>query len=370
MQRKYFGTTSNGIPIHIFHLESASGVTVRVMEYGASLVSIETPDEHGRAVPIVLGFDALSGYLEASGTGVGGDVREDVHIGLCKDHPAETSHTIYHPSHGAVLGRYAGQIGDAAFRLSGRLHSVSNLGLPRRSHAKATGLDRAVWWGEALSEGVRFHYRSPAGAEGYPGAVDCSVEYRLDARGELRIDYRGTTDDLTVIDLTSQIFFNLNDAGRSSVRDHELTIASDEIVEVDRDGAPTGHFRRITGSPLDFGSAKRLAGRGDDASASNQTDNQADPFYVLRKSAESPRVVARVCHPPSGRWLELSTTQPGLCFEIGTTLASKHGRQSHGLCLRPQNLPDAPNHRHFPSPRLTPGSPYHQSTLLRFGIGP
>ena len=123
MQRKYFGTTTDGIPVHIFDLESASGVGVRVMEYGASLVSIDTPDRHGRPSPIILGFDALSGYL---GHGSETDSRGEI-------------------AHGATLSRYV-------------------------------GLHQAVWWGEALNEGVRFHYRSPAGGEGTPGAVDCSVE--------------------------------------------------------------------------------------------------------------------------------------------------------------------------------------------------
>lgn len=341
MQRKYFGTTGDGIPVHIFRLESASGIGVEVMEYGASLVSIETPDRNGKFGPIVLGFDVLSDYL---GSGPGADLDGDA-------------------AHGATLGRYAGRIGDAAFRLSGDLHAVAKGHGRSRLDARALGLQRAVWWGEALNEGVRFHCRSPAGAEGYPGAIDCSLEYRLDAEGELRLDYRATTDAPTVVDLTNQIFFNLNDAGRTPIGDHELMIAADEIVETDREGIPTGHFQRIVGSSLDFGSARKLAGfvgRGDLARS------EVNPSYVLRKTAEALRVVGRIRDPATGRSLEMSTTQPGVSLDIGSMLGSIHGRQSHGLCLRPQNLPDAPNHRHFPSPELTPGNVYQHSTVLRF----
>ncbi len=337
MQRKYFGTTSDGIPVHIFHLESASGVAVRVMEYGASLVSIETPDKYSSTGPIVLGFDRLSGYLESDATP----------YAAC----------------GATLGRYAGRIGDAAFRLSGRLHTVSNGDGPDRLRAGAAGLHRAVWWGEALSEGVRFHYRSPAGAEGYPGALDCSVEYRLNANGELRLDYRATSDAPTVVDLTSRIYFNLNDAGRSPVVDHELTIAADEIVETDRDGIPTGHFQRIGGSALDFSSARRL---NEHAERAERTHNGTDLCYVLRRGAGSLRVVGRVSDPVSGRSLEVFTTQPGVSIVSGSTLHPNHGQEPYGLCLSPQNLPDAPNHRHFPSPGLAPGGAYHQTTVFRF----
>jgi aldose 1-epimerase len=300
MQRKYFGTTSDGIPVHIFHLESQSGVAVRVMEYGASLVSIETPDRYGRTGPIVLGYDELSGYLGADsslGSAPNASVNSSLSTSL-----STSLNTGRAPACGATLGRYAGRIGDGAFRLSGSLHTVSKDDGSNRPGAGAAGLHRAVWWGEALSEGVRFHYRSPAGAEGYPGALDCSVEYRLDSEGELRLDYRATTDAPTVLDLTSQIYFNLNDAGRSPVIDHELTISADEIVETDREGVPTGHYQRIVGSTLDFSSAKRL---GEHVERPERSQNGTDPFYPASRSRpRSPASVSpadRHCVPSTGK---------------------------------------------------------------------
>jgi len=374
MQRKYFGTTSDGIPVHIFHLESQSGVAVRVMEYGASLVSIETPDRYARTGPIVLGYDELSGYLGADsplGSAPNASVNSSLNSSLSSSLNSSLSSSLNSslntgraPACGATLGRYAGRIGDGAFRLSGSLHTVSKDDGSDRPGAGAAGLHRAVWWGEALSEGVRFHYRSPAGAEGYPGALDCSVEYRLGSEGELRLDYRATTDAPTVLDLTSQIYFNLNDAGRSPVIDHELTISADEIVETDRNGVPTGHFQRIVGSTLDFSSAKRL---GEHAERPERPHNSTGPFYLLRRGAKTLRAVARISDPVSGRSLEVSTTQPGVSIASGSALRPKHGHKLYGLCLCPQNLPDAPNHRHFPSPGLAPGSAYHQTTVFRFG---
>lgn len=343
MRRKYFGTTSEGIPVHIFDLESASGVAVQVMEYGASVVSIETPDRDGRTGPIVLGFDELAGYLEPN--------------------PLEPNPLDPNPPLGATLGRYAGRIGGAAFRLSGTLHRVSRGAGPRQPHGGAAGLHRAVWWGEALSEGVRFHYCSPAGEEGYPGALDCSVEYRLDPAGDLRVDYRATTNALTVVDLASQIYFNLSDGGRTAIFDHELMIAADEVVEVDREGIPTGHFLSVDGSALDFTSARRVGGRIGNLDLS---PDGYDHCYVLRQSTETLRAVAWICDPESGRSLEVSTSQPGIRFENGSALRPRRGRQPYGLCLCPQNLTDAPNHRHFPSPRLAPGSSYEQTNVFRF----
>jgi len=180
MQRKYFGTTSDGIPVHIFHLESQSGVAVRVMEYGASLVSIETPDRY-----------ELSGYLGADsplGSAPNASVNSSLNSSLSSSLNSSLSSSLNSslssslnsslssslnsslntgraPACGATLGRYAGRIGDGAFRLSGSLHTVSKDDGSDRPGAGAAGLHRAVWWGEALSEGVRFHYRTAARPE-------------------------------------------------------------------------------------------------------------------------------------------------------------------------------------------------------------
>ncbi len=37
-----------------------------------------------------------------------------------------------------------------------------------------------------------------------------------------------------------------------------------------------------------------------------------------------------------------------------------------GLCLEPQNFPDAPNHSHFPKSRLAPGEFYTNRVVYKF----
>ena len=337
MRRMYFGTTSTGVPILIFRLESSSGVVVSVMEFGAAVVSIETPDREGRLGPIVPGFDHLAPYLE-------------------QIQPQTTT-----------LGRYAGRVLDTTLLPQDpsppEPHALDRHETPYKLHRTASGFHNTVWWGEALSEGVRFHYCSPEGEEGYPGKLDCSVEYRLDHAGNLRVAHRATTDACTVVDLASRIHFNLRDGGRSSVLDHELEIAAEEIVEVDRTGIPTGHFWAVEGSLLDFRSPRRV---GAEMWASSRPRGDYDDCYVLRHRGERMGVVVRLRDSISGRNLEIATTQPGIRLETrpATSSSSDSRRLSLGLC--PQNFPDAANHRHFPSPALSPGSFYEQTTVYRF----
>lgn len=333
MQRMHFGTTSAGIPIHVFHLESSAGVSVRVMELGAAVVSIEIPDREGRPGPIVPGFDSLAPYLEST-------------------HPRS-----------AILGRYAGQVGDDSLPPGLEMQTLDEQKVPYKLHKNASGLHNMVWWGEALGEGVRFHYSSPEGEGGYPGKLECTVEYRLDQTGSLRVTQGATSDVRTVVDLASQIHFNLRDGGRSSVLDHELSIFAEEIVEVDREGIPTGHFLTVEGSALDFRSPRTIGGASWESS---RPRGDYDDCYVLRRSNSSIRTVALLREPRSGRNLELATSQPGLRFGTSTTPGSgpDQGRQS--LCLCPQNYPGAAYQHHFPSPELAPGTYYDQTTIYRF----
>ena len=58
-----WGRTREGDEITRFTLLAASGVTVQLVSYGATLSSVQTPDRRGSREEITLGFDALDGYL-------------------------------------------------------------------------------------------------------------------------------------------------------------------------------------------------------------------------------------------------------------------------------------------------------------------
>jgi aldose 1-epimerase len=71
--------------------------------------------------------------------------------------------------------------------------------------------------------------------------------------------------------------------------------------------------------------------------------------------------------------LEISTNQPGIQFYDGSFLdGSVTGRSGQnygpraGLCLEPQNFPDAPNHPNFPSCGLEPGQVY--TSVVSYGF--
>lgn len=329
MQRKYFGTTSKGVPVHIFTLESESGVAVEVMEYGASVVSITLPGPDGRHVPIVAGYRELGDYL-ASATPLG-----------------------------ATLGRYAGRISDSAFSQDGELAAVApNSGRRHHENGGEAGFQRTVWWGEALNEGVRFHCESPLLEDGFPGSVHCTVEYRLDKKGALWIESRATSDTASIVDLSNEIYFNLDGDRAADVFDHDLWVATREVVEADRDGTPTGHLVPI-GDGIDLREPASVRTR---EQAWNPARDSAPPAFVLDVTGNPLRTVAGLRDPRSGRSVEFATTQPSL------TIAARDadGEAPQSLCISLRNFPDAPNHAHFPSAAVDVDRPYAHTTVCRF----
>ena len=96
----------------------------------------------------------------------------------------------------------------------------------------------------APAASVVMSYNSPDGEEGYPGALRVTVTYTLTDSGELRIDYRATTDKPTIVNLSGHSYFNLasSPADFSTMRDL-LQIDASRITPVDDTLIPTGNDR-------------------------------------------------------------------------------------------------------------------------------
>ena len=81
--------------------------------------------------------------------------------------------------------------------------------------------------------------------------------------------------------------------------------------------------------------------------------------------------------PATGRFLKLSTTQPGVQFYTGNfldgTIKGKGGKvygKRAALCLETQHFPDSPNHPAFPTTTLKPGETMTSRTIWRFAAIP
>jgi len=222
--------------------------------------------------------------------------------------------------------------------------------------------------------GLTLTHTSPAGDEGYPGALEASVTYTLTEANELTIDYEATTDAPTVVSLSHHSYFNLGGHDAGCVLDHELTIDADAFTPVCDSLIPTGAIASVAGTPFDFRHATRIGERIDLPHEQLANAHGYDHNWVLRPRKALTRA-ARLSDSRTGRVMHVYTTEPGLQFYSGNFLdGTLHGKEGHiygrrsALCLETQHYPDSPNHPEFPSTVLRPGETYRSRTVYAFGV--
>jgi aldose 1-epimerase len=333
--------------VEIYTLSNRHGVELRVMTYGAAIVSLKTPDRAGRLGNIVLGFDTLEPYL----AGV--------------------------PYLGATVGRFANRIAGGRFTLDGASYQLARNDGPNSLHGGARGFDKRVWsatsFETAKGPGLRLTYVSAAGEEGYPGQLTAHVVYQLRDDDTLSIDVDATTTAPTPVNLANHAYFNLSgDPGRE-ILDHRLTIMADRFTPVDATLIPTGELRPVAGTPFDFRKATAIGARIEDPDEQLRLGHGYDHNWVLDKPQPGAMTTAAIlADPHSGRVMEVRTTQPGLQFYSGNFLDGKPAgggtvfKHRTGLCLETQHFPNSPNQPSFPSTILRPGQIYSEHTVLVF----
>jgi aldose 1-epimerase len=123
------------------------------IDFGATITAIARPDRHGKHSSIgnnvVLGLPTLAAY--------------------------EATTRRY----GAVMGRYAGRIGNARFTLDGKQVDLVPDAKGTALHGDPDGYDKRVWqrreFADADAIGVVYHLLSLDGDQHFPGQVALSV---------------------------------------------------------------------------------------------------------------------------------------------------------------------------------------------------
>lgn len=347
--KKSFGKLPDGSEVVQYTVTNKNGIEMNVINYGAIITTLKTPDKNGVMEDIVLGFDSLKGYLHGS------------------------------PFIGAVVGRYGNRIAKGKFKLDGKEYTLAINNAPNSLHGGVKGFDKVIWNVEEINvpEGpaLKLTYLSKDMEEGFPGNLHAEVIYILGDNNELKLIYRATTDKATVINLTQHSYFNLTGNTKRDILDHELTIYSDEIVPVDKTLIPTGKFRKVAGTPFDFTTPHVIGSRINDKDEQLELGGGYDHCFVLRDSKDSLKHAATVTEPVSGRTMDVYTTEPGVQFYSGNFLTGNltgKGNVTYqkrfGLCLETEHYPDSPNQPQFPSVVLKPGEVYKTSTVYKFGV--
>jgi aldose 1-epimerase len=345
-----FGRMPDGRAVTEYTLDNGRGLSLSAINLGGIVTALHVPDREGQSGNIVLGLPTLEDYLKP------------------------------HPHFGTIVGRYANRIARGRFMLDGVAHQLSVNDGANSLHGGHKGFGTRFWHIEeapadtaADEVAIELRYTSADGEEGFPGEVQVTVRYVLGTtENTWRIDYRAVADRATVLNLSHHDYFNL--AGGGAVRDHRLTIPASRFCPVDAGLIPLG-LAPVDGTPFDFRVPTHIGARMGELHEQLRVAGGYDHNWVLDREPAGLALAARLEHEPSGRVMEVLTTEPAVQFYSGNFLdGSLRGRdgesfnQGAGLCLETQHYPDSPNQPSFPSTVLRPGDTFSSSTLHRFGV--
>lgn len=144
----------DGERVTLWTIDNGQGVKAGVMDYGATLVSLEVKDRHGQLIDLVFDTETRQAGLNDNGTS------------------------------GAITDGYP-------------------------------EFERRIWAGSPINStdgfGVRFRLVSPAGESGRLGRVDAEVDYVLTVDGELRIVMKATAQAPTSMGMAHRGVWSLSD---------------------------------------------------------------------------------------------------------------------------------------------------------------
>ena len=330
--------------VSCYTLKSPGGVTAKILDYGAIVQSLDVPGREESA-DIILGFDTLYDYLKG------------------------------HPFFGAIAGRVANRIPKGTFAIDGEAFQLGvNAPFDNHLHGGFRGFDKYVWTSEHYQDGgtmaVRLHRVSPDGEEGYPGNLETTITYTLNADNVFGFEVTAKTDKATIVNVVQHSYFNMSGHDTGDVRGQMLNIEADAVTPTNDHLASTGEIRDVTGTPFDFRKPTVLG------QAFEKTGGVFDINYILRPVQKGIKPCARFHDPESGRTMTLATTAPGVQFYNGHKIyeqdqVGKGGYrypQWAGICLETQGFPNAINHDNFPSIVLRPGECYEHKTTYTFSV--
>lgn len=338
-----YGELTDGSPVQLFTLSNEAGMTVKITDFGGIVVAIEAPDREGRIADVALGKADFASYLAG------------------------------HPHMGAITGRVAGRITGGKFTLDGQDYQLALNDGPNHIHGGIKSFDKVLWQAEVVTENgqekLRLRYHDPEGSNGYPGNVDCTVDYSVTPDNELRIEYQIATDRATPMAVTNHSYFNLKGEGEGTILDHEVQIFANEVSLSDKEMTLLGQKRSVDGTADDFREPALIGDR-----VAELHEQHGSGYFLPDGRTAEPRLVARVREPQSGRVLETLTTEPYLQFYTSSQMeegepgkTGAYGKHS-AFCLEAQPYPDSVNSPELGDGVLQPGVDFRSTTIYRFSV--
>lgn len=329
---------------NVITLRNSKGMTVRIMDWGATITSIKVPLKDGSVREVLLGVENESDWNKQA----------------C--------------FFNATIGRYANRIANNIFAINGKTYKL-NSNDRHCLHGGVEGFDKRRFKIEGQSENtVTLSIHSDDGDMGFPGNFDLVVDYKLTENNELLVHYNASCDKECPACITNHAYFNLN-GYNSSILNHKLQLNSDVFMELDDLSIPTGKIVDVANTAFDFRERKTIG--QDFLKHENMIAAKGyDHPYIITVPEDEP--FAKVWSDDDKLSLEIYTDYPAFQFYSGNYIHAgndiiarddkKVYENQSGLCLEPEFYPDAPHLPQFrdENPTVTPSRPLDKYICYKF----
>ena len=341
--KEKFGTTKCGKDVYAYTISNSKGMSAKIINFGANLVSLLVPDQSGNVEDVVLGYDTLEGYY-------GND-----------------------SFFGATIGPNANRIAGASFEIDGRQYHLDvNDGENNLHSHKEEGYHKRVWDVTEGTDSITLTLEGKDGEMGFPGNKKITMIYSLSEENELKLSYHVTADANTIVNLTNHTYFNLSGHKSGKIEDHQLRLNASHFTPVVPGSIPTGEIAPVAGTPMDFTQMKPI-GQDINADCEQLKLGQGyDHNFVIDDADGTLREIAKVQDPKSGREMRVFTDLPGVQFYAGNCIAVETGKENtvyeprKGFCLETQYYPDNIHNPNFPQAVFGPNKDFDAVTIYQF----
>lgn len=315
------------------------------MNYGAIILDIIIPDKDGKMENVVLKYNDINSY----------------------DHSEMYMN--------AIIGPTSGRIKDASFTIGKKNYQLDKNFMNR--HNLHGGMESFAfqlfdYQIEELEDttNVIFTLQQDSKVSRYPGNKEIKIQYQI-SNTTLEIDFFGISDQDTLLNMTSHLYFNLSGNVKHNILNHELFVNANQYLELNEDFIPTT-FSKTKDTFLDFTVPRRIGERVTNEVKSYPTRGIDHPFILDEVGVSV--LQAKLTDKVSKRMLSVYTTYPCIViythnFPDGKLLENEVPQEENmAICFETQF---EPNGIHIPNAHhsvLQKNQEYHQKTIYQFSI--
>lgn len=271
---------------------------------------------------------------------------------------------------GQSIGRVAGRIGDAQFKIDGQNYHVDMNEQSHSLHGGKNGFNTLIFAGElsqeADSASITLSKHIKATDDNYPGNLDVQIKFTLNNNNRVSIEFTGDTDSSTLFNPTNHVYWNLTD-DRTSLAQQWLQIHSINRLEFDVEKVPTGKKLALQGTAYDFNKAQSMKNALERLKAEDGGLEFDDAYEVTPSMGEPIAILGDTARQ---RQVEIYSDRNGLIIYTANPFDPQKQalHQYNALATEAQTLPDAVNHEGFGDIILRPKQPVTHTISYQYSV--